>query len=199
MVINHTFELSMTLDTDHFQQVFTRACEGSYLKEVDDECIDTSLMEKGIMVSFRDSRYKKKIRLLANASLIVDDGNDTDKLIRKLDKRITEYFGHKYTLNDFTLSGMTLTVDIDVGSRVSVSDYLKVLRRVGRVKGFFPVDYEFLDGVDNLCLSGRSNDIDFLLYDLSAAVMSQRRNADTGRKLLKSMSSQVGSIIRTHA
>ena len=197
MVINHTFELSMTLDTEHFQRIFARACESSYLKEVDDEYIDTSLMEKGIMVIYRSSRYKKKVRLLANASLIVDDGNDTDKLIRKLDKRLASYFKHQYRLDDFTLSGANLVVDIDVGSRTNVSDYLKVLRRVGKVKGFSPVDYEFLDGVDNLCLSGNSNDIDFLLYDLSAAIVSQRRNADTSRKLLKSMSSQVGSIIRT--
>ena len=158
--------------------------ERSNLKELDDEYLDTSLVEKGITIVYRDSQYKKKVRVLINAGLVVDDVSDTDKLVRKLNKRIYEYFDRRYRLDNFTLSSVTFTVDINVGSRANVFDYSKVLRRIGKVKGFSPVDYEFLDGVDSFCLSGNSNDIDFLLYDLSAAVIRQRRNADTGRKLL---------------
>lgn len=196
MNLNHTFELSMTLDNNYFQKVFTRACEGSYLKEVDDEYIDTSLVEKGIMVSFRDSRYKKKIRLLINAGLVVDDVSDTSKLIRKLDKRVGEYFNHRYTLNDFTLSGVTLTVDINVGSRGHVVDYLKVIQRVGKVKGFSPVSYDCFDDKASFCLSGNSNDIDFLIYDLERAVIGQLRSADAGRKKIESFSMQTQGILR---
>ena len=194
MILNHTFELSMIVDTDHFQRIFTN--KTGHMRELDGEYIDTSLVEKGITVIYRDSRYKKKVRLLINAGVIVDDPSDTNKLLHKLDKRVAEYFDHKYRLDDFILSGVNLILDINVGSHANVSGYLQVLQRVGKVKGFSPVDYEFLDGVNNLCLSGHSNDIDFLLYDLSTAIMSQRKNADTGRKLLKSMSSQVNSIIR---
>ena len=196
MVISLTFELSMTLDTDPFQRIFTT--KASYLKEVelDGEYIDPSLAEKGITVVYRASKYKKRIRVLANAGMIVNDYSNTDKLIRKLDKRISEYFNHRYTLDDFTMSGVTLTVDIDVDSREKVSDYLKVLQRIGKVKGFSPVDYDCFDSKASFCLSGNSNDIDFLLYDLEAATVGQLRNADAGRKQLQSASMQTKGILR---
>ena len=196
MVISLTFELSMTLDTDHFQRIFTT--KASYLKEVelDGEYIDPSLAEKGITVVYRASKYKKRIRVLANAGMIVNDYSNTDKLIRKLDKCVSEYFNHRYTLDDFTLSGVTLTVDIDVDSREKVSDYLKVLQRIGKVKGFSPVDYDCFDSKASFCLSGNSNDIDFLLYDLEAATVGQLRNADAGRKQLQSASMQTKGILR---
>ena len=196
MVLNQTFELSLILDTDPFQRIFTT--KASYLKEVelDGEYVDPSLAEKGITVIYRDSRYKKRIRLLVNTSLVVADSSNTDKLIRKLGKRIDEYFDHKYGLDDFTLSGVTLTLDINVGSRTNVSDYLKVLQRIGKVKGFFPVDYDCFDSKASFCLSGNSNDIDFLLYDLEAATVGQLRNADAGRKQLQSASMQTKGILR---
>ena len=194
MVINQLLELSMILDADHFQRLFN--AKASYLKELDDEYLDTSLAAKGITIVYRDSRYKKKIRLLANTSLVVDDPSNTDKLIRKLDKRISEYFDHGYTLDDLTLFGITLTLDINVGSREKVSDYLKVLQRIGKVKGFSPVDYDCFDSKASFCLSGNSNDIDFLLYDLEAATVGQLRNADAGRKQLQSASMQTKGILR---
>ena len=194
MVISLTFELSMTLDTDHFQRIFTTKV--GYLKELDNEYVDPSLAEKGITVIYRDSRYKKRIRLLVNTSLVVADSSNTDKLIRKLGKRIDEYFDHKYGLDDFTLSGVTLTLDINVGSRTNVSDYLKVLQRIGKVKGFSPVEYECFDSKASFCLSGKSNNTDFLLYDLEAATVGQLRSADAGRKQLQSASMQTKGILR---
>ena len=196
MVLNQTFELSLILDTDPFQRIFTT--KASYLKEVelDGEYIDPSLAEKGITVVCRASKYKKKVRVLANAGMVVDDPSNTDKLIRKLDKRIATYFNHEYTLDDFTLSGVTLTLDINVGSHTNVSDYLKVLQRIGKVKGFSPVDYDCFDSKASFCLSGNSNDIDFLLYDLEAATVGQLRNADAGRKQLQSASMQTKGILR---
>ena len=194
MVINQLLELSMILDADHFQRLFN--AKASYLKELDDEYLDTSLAAKGITIVYQDSRYKKKIRLLANTSLVVDDPSNTDKLIRKLDKRISEYFDHGYTLDDLTLSGITLTLDINVGSREKVSDYLKVLQRVGKVKGFSPVDYGCFADKASFCLSGNSNDIDFLLYDLENAVMGQLRGTDADRKQLQSASMQTKGILR---
>ena len=196
MILNQTFELSLILDTDPFHKIFTT--KASYLKEVelDGEYIDPSLAEKGITVVYRASKYKKRIRVLANAGMIVNDYSNTDKLIRKLDKCVSEYFNHRYTLDDFTLSGVTLTVDIDVDSREKVSDYLKVLQRIGKVKGFSPVDYDCFDSKASFCLSGNSNDIDFLLYDLEAATVGQLRNADAGRKQLQSASMQTKGILR---
>lgn len=194
MFLNSTFELSMTLDTDRFQRIITS--RNGYLQELDDEHLDTSLAAKGITVIYRDSRYKKKVRLLVNAGVVVDDPSDTDKLLRKLDKRISEYFDHRYTLDDFTLSGVTLTVDIAVGSRGNVSDYLKVIKRVGKVKGFSPVDYDCFDDKTSFCLSGNSNDIDFLLYDLERAVLGQLQSAGAGRKKIESAVMQTKGILR---
>lgn len=194
MVINQTFELSMILDTDHFQRIFDNKV--GYLKELDDEYLDTSLVEKGITIIYRDSRYKKKIRLLINTGMVVDDPSDTDKLLRKLSKRISEYFNHRYTLDDFTLSGVTLTVDINVGSRENVSDYLKVLQRIGKVKGFSPITYDCFDEKASFCLSGNSNDTDFLLYDLEVAVMGQLRSTEAGRKKIESAIIQTKGLLR---
>ena len=194
MVINQTLELSMILDTDLFQEVFTT--KANYLKELDNEYLDSTLAAKGITVTYRDSRYKKKVRALVNAGMVVDDPSDTNKLLRKLDKRISEYFDHKYRLDDFTLSGATLTVDIAVGSRGNVSDYLKVIKRVGKVKGFSPVDYDCFDDKTSFCLSGNSNDIDFLLYDLERAVLGQLQSAGAGRKKIESAVMQTKGILR---
>ena len=194
MVINQLMELSMIVDTAPFHRIFN--AKTSYLKELDDEYLDTSLAAKGITVIYRDSRYKKRVRILVNAGMVVDHPSNTDKLLRKLGKRISEYFDHKYKLDDFTLSGVTLTLDIAIGSREKVSDYLKVLQRIGKVKGFSPVDYDCFDSKASFCLSGNSNDIDFLLYDLEAATVGQLRNADAGRKQLQSASMQTKGILR---
>ena len=194
MILNQAFELSMILDTDHFRRLFN--AKTSYLKELDDEYLDPSLAEKGITIIYRASKYKKKVRVLVNAGMVVDDPSDTDKLLHKLGKRISEYFDHKYKLDDFTLSGVTLTLDIAIGSREKVSDYLKVLQRIGKVKGFSPVNYDCFDDKASFCLSGNSNNTDFLLYDLESAVMAQLRNAGTARKKAVSASIQAKGILR---
>lgn len=194
MIINQTLELSMILDTDPFRRIFDNKV--GYLKELDNEYLDPSLATKGITVIYRDSRYKKKVRVLINAGVVVDDPSDTDKLLRKLDKRISEYFDHRYTLENFTQSGVTLTVDIAVGSRENVSDYLKVIKRIGKVKGFSPVEYECFDGKASFCLSGNSNDTDFLLYDLERVVAGQLLNADASRKQLQLASEQTKGLLR---
>lgn len=196
MILNQTFELSMILDSDPFRRIFDNKV--GYLKELDDEYLDTSLAAKGITFIYRNSRYnKKKVRVLVNAGMVVDDPSDTNKLLHKLDKRISEYFDHKYRLDDFTLFGVTLAVDIAVGSREKVSDYLKVIKRIGKVKGFSPITYDCFDEKASFCLSGNSNDTDFLLYNLETAVWDQMRSADAGRKQLQSASEQTRGILRT--
>lgn len=194
MNINQVFELSMILHTNKFQRIFN--AKVGYLQELDGEHIDPTLAAKGITVIYRNSRYKKKVRVLVNTLLVVNGPSNTDKLIRKLCKRIDEYFNHEYKLDDFTLSGVTLTVDINVGSREKVSAYLKVLQRVSRVKGFSPVEYECFDKKASFCLSGNSNDTDFLLYDLEATVMGRLWNTDAGRKQLQSVSERTSSLLR---
>jgi len=187
----------MVVDTDHFQKIVTMAHKDSdQLRESKDGYIDLLMAPKGFTVIYRDSQYHKKIRLLINSCLMVDDPDDADKLAQKLDRRIKKYFNYKYQMEDFTLSGMYVILDIDVGSHGHVATYLKVLQRVGKVKGFSPVNFDFLDAVDSFCLSGNSNGIDFLLYDLGSTIMSRQRNTVAGHKKTKFVGRQVGSVLR---
>ena len=197
MKLNQFFELSMVLDSDHFQKIFRMAYNGSgYISKDGEEHIDTSLSSKGITVFYRDSQYKKKVRLIINTRLLLEDASDTDKLLQKLDKRIRKYFNFKISVNDFTLSGMNLIADIDVGSRANVSDYLKVLQRVSKVKGFSPTSYDGIDENGSFCLSGNSNAIDFLFYDLEQAVVGHLLDNDEGHKKITSVSGHTQGILR---
>lgn len=186
MNLNQVFELSAVLDNEHFQKVFARSYDGEdYIDGDSGEYIDRSLSGKGITVIYRDSQYKKKIRVIVNTYLLVDDVSDIDRLIRKLDKRIIEYFNGKYRIEDFVLSGMNFVADMDVGTRANALAYLKVLKRIGRVKGFSPASYEYFDDNASFCLSGNSNDIEFLLYDLERAFIRQHKSANADWKKLK--------------
>lgn len=197
MYINQIFELSMALDNEKFHKVLNRAYEkADHLDMNGKEYVDLSLESKGIVVIYRDSQYKKKIKLMVNAGLILDcDNPDPVKLVRKLDKRISEYFDHRYQIEDFILSGMILSADIDVQNQKNIAAYLKVLKRIGRVKGFSPLDYECFDDIGNFCLLGNSNGIEFLVYDLENYVSRQMRK--TERKELKSVLREAKGILRT--
>lgn len=163
MYINQIYELSMILDNEKFHRILNWAHKRTgCLEEKDGEYVDQSMAAKGMTVAYRDSQYKKKVKVVINSGRVTDyDKTEPDKFLRKIDKRIGEYFDHKYNVEDFSLSGVTFVTDIDVDSRESVSAYLKVLRRVGRVKGFKPVVYEYLEDIDNLCWEGNSNGISF--------------------------------------
>jgi hypothetical protein len=88
------------------------------------------------------------VQLTVNTNTVLGDEepnlDNADELIRKLEKRISGYFNSKYTLDDFSLTGMCLVADIDVHSRKKAADYIKVLQRVGKVKGFSPVRENWL-------------------------------------------------------
>ena len=194
MDINQTFELSMVLDSNKFHKVLNRT---GYLEENEEGYIDQSFAAKGITVKYRDSQYKKKVWLIINPKLVLDSaGQDPDRFLRKLDKRIGRYFGDKYQMDDFDLSGMSLTVDMDVCSRENVSAYLKVLQRIGRVKGFSPSDYECFEEGTSFCLDGNSSGIEFRIYDLERMVVGHLEETDISRKKLKSMSRDMEGILR---
>lgn len=51
------------------------------------EYVDQSLEEKGITVIYRDSQYKKKIKLIVNMGRLLNGYKfDADKVTRKLNK-----------------------------------------------------------------------------------------------------------------
>ena len=171
MCINQIFELSMVLDNAKFQKVLNRAySKADYLDNNGKEYIDRSSESKGIVVTYRDSQYKKKVKLIVNSRLILEcDKPDPDKIARKLEKRIGDYFDHKYQI---------------------------ALQRIGRVKGFSPSSYECFDDIDSFCLDGNSNGIDFLLYDLESYVEKRHREARADRKKLKWMLKESEGILR---
>lgn len=199
MYINQIFELSITLDTVKFNKILATACNRTdYISKNGDEYVDHSLESKGITIIYRDSQYKKKVNLIVNAGLILECGNpDPVKLAQKLDKRISKYFDHKYQIEDFTLSRMILSTDIYVHDGENVAAYLKVLQRIGKVKGFSPLTYECFDDVDNFCLEGNSNGIEFLLYDLENYMEQRYRDSRSERKKVKSMLREAEGILRT--
>lgn len=199
MHTNQIFEFSLVLDNKEFQEILTKADNRSdHLEKIEGEYIDQSLSSKGIVVIYRDSQYKKKIKLIVNAKMVLGSGSlDPDRLICKLNKRVVEYFDSRYGLKDFALSGMNLTADIDVHSRQNVSAYLKVLQRIGKVKGFSPSVYEGIDEDSSFCLDGNSNCIEFLLYDLQQAVMNRLSRTSISQKKLRSKCEEVEGILRT--
>lgn len=198
MYINQVLELSMDLDRDRFQKILNRIYKkAGYLEGDNEEYIDQSMASRGITVIYRNSQYKKKIKLIVEPRLVSDSKlSDTDRLIRKLDKRINEYFDFKYRLDDLVLSGVTLAADIDVHSHENVSAYLKVLRRIGRVKGYSPADNDCFENVDSFCLDGISNSIMFWIYDLEGLIRDRLRNEDINQKKLKSIHRESEGIIR---
>ena len=198
MYINQIFELSMVLDHERFQKILNRIYKkAGYLEGDNEEYIDQSMAPRGITVIYRDSQYKKKIKLIIEPRLVLDSKlSAPDRLIRKLDKRINEYFDFKYRLEDFVLSGVIFSTDIDVHSHANVSAYLKVLRRIGRVKGYSPADYDCFENVDSFCLDGNSNSITFWIYDLEGLIRDQLRNEDINQKKLNSIRRESEGIIR---
>lgn len=185
MCINQIIELTKTLDSERFEEVFSgvqQQCKPYFERE--DTYIDQSLSDSGIVVQYRDSTYKKKIIITINAGMLMGDSKPcADKLLLKISRVFNNYFDSEFIIDDFNLSKVCFVKDLHVGDRDDVAAYLKVMKRVGKVKGFSPVDFEFLDNTDSFCLSGNSNGIDFLMYDLEQVTVDQSNEAN--EKILK--------------
>ena len=125
------------------------------------------------------------------------DRCDISRSLRKLETRIGDYFNSKYGLDDFKLTKVGLIADIDVNKRGNVAAYLKVLKKVGKVKGFSPLVYSRFDNDNSFCLEGNSNGITFMIYDLEKLVRDQLMEAEHKPKNLKSIAENTQGILRT--
>jgi len=177
MFLQSTFHLTLVLDLEKFNKLFERVYYS--LDGIDENrYADHTFTSKGITILYQDSQYKKKIKFIVDPCRLLDTAKpDPDKLIRKLEKRVSGYFNNKYQLDNFDITGMVLTTDIDVGSSEKMYAYLKVLRRVGKVKGFSPSNDNWLDDDSSLCFDGNSNGIRFAICD-SGAMLSEQANED---------------------
>ena len=198
MYLNQIFELSMVLDKEKFQKALTTVYDNSeYLEKNRDEYIDTSLSSKGITIVCRNSQYKKKIKLIINSVLLLNyEEIKPKKIIKKLNKYISEYFNSAYLLDDFNLTKVTFIADINIGDSEKLSAYIKVLQRIGKVKGFSPSDYECFDKNSSFCLDGNSNGIEFLIYDLKEMLINQLKEREISYKKQKSVMKKSEGILR---
>lgn len=181
----HTFELSLILNTDKFEICKSQAyknAKGKYrVYQKEDVWYDNAFKDDGVKIEYHSQKYKKIIKFIINPTKMLD-GNDIKKLwkpnsdniskmLRKLEKDIGCYFDSQYELDDFKLTRIDFTVNIDVGDRKKVSAYIKVLHNIGKVKGFKP-KYDKDDAKINHDLSfdleGNSNGIEFTAYDKEA-------------------------------
>lgn len=192
----HTFELTLIVDTENFckwkDKAFKKA-KGNYRVYYDEDniCHDEAFKDEGVKIEYHKNKYKKKVKLIINPTELLggDDvkklwkpNNDNmRKLLRKLKEYIDSYFDSKYKLNDFKLTRIDFTVNINVGDSKKVSEYIKVLRNIGKVKGFKP-KYDKKDKKDkkidhdlSFDLEGNSNGVDFTAYDKEA--QSKRKAA----------------------
>ena len=182
----HTFELTLIIDTKKFCKLKDKAYEkakGNYRVYYDeyDICHDEAFKDEGVKIEYHKNKYKKKVKLIINPTELLggDDvkklwkpnNENISKLFRKLKGYIESYFDSKYKLNDFKLTRMDFTVNINVGDKKNVSAYIKVLQNIGKVKGFKPKYYKKdkknkkIDHDLSFDLEGNSNGVEFTTYD----------------------------------
>ena len=74
MYLNCVVELSMVLDNEKFHKLLTRVGnQAEYLN--DNKYIDHTLSSKGIVVTYQDKQYKKKVQITINSSVMLDGGD----------------------------------------------------------------------------------------------------------------------------
>ncbi len=195
------FNLSLPIESEKFQRLLNRVYEKphDYESFADDaKFVDDTLATKGMTFIYHDS-HKKKIKLKVSTDRILDDehgSGNIEKLLHKLEKRIDAYFHGEYGLDDFQLKRMGVVTDIDVLERDKVSDYLKVFRRIGRVKGFSPSNDSGLDRDVGLRWEGNSNGVEFSIYDLEKVAKAQHSESEPKRKRLRAIEDNAEGILR---
>lgn len=186
MNTNIIFKLTMNLDSNRFERLFNKFSPLlSSVQNSEDEYLDRSLISKGIVVTYRNSTYKKRITLIINAAEVLDTVEiDSKRLCHKIGKRISKYFDDEYTIDDFHLSQASIITYFDVGSCDKVSSYIKVIKRIRTVKGFSPAHYDDIDDDYSFCLKGNSNGVGFMIYDLEKRLSECSEKSKKYRGLL---------------
>jgi len=211
----HTLELTLTPDTKNFNKLLSSAYEKAKTKyklyEVKNKNVHIGSVPdaEGIRTEYHDGTYKKKIKFIVNPSRLLGGGDlklwkpnkdNIEKFLRKLNEHIENYFNDAYGLDDFQLTRIDFTVNINVKSRKAVSAYIKVLHKLGKVKGFSSKftkqgceDYN-INQDHSFDLAGNSNGIEFTTYDKEAELSKKKEKS--GRKGAESEKKKAKGILR---
>ena len=207
MVSIHTFELTLNVEKETFDKLRDKA--KSKRKYSSDEDRDYALIKDGITVWYHKTEFKKKIKLIVNPSRLLglDDlimlwePNEEKivKMLRKLEKRIANYFHAEYESNDFKLTRVDFTKNIRLGNSEKVSAYIKVLHNIRKVKGFSPKYAKNTDWYDdNLSfdLKGNSNGIEFTAYNKKAAIEKNMKGNEYRREEMNERLKRAKGVLR---
>jgi hypothetical protein len=191
MFIQQIFELTLTLDAEKFKRI------KKHFRSVNSAIDSDFLSLKGIAVHFHNDKYKKKVVLNIIPQCLVEENEaDHTTIVRKIEEYIVDNVGLEYHIYDFRITGIILMTNIDVHNQEKVTSYLKVLQRIGKVKGFSPLHDDRMDSDISFCLSGNSNGIEFWLYDLKAFILRQLKNDQSGHKKLEKILRKTEGLLR---
>lgn len=182
MQLNQIFELTMVMDTKNFIPLLNEVFRNTTLiKEGTDHLIDDSLEQKGVLFLYRNSNYQKKVKVITNTDLLLN-GEDPNpyRLLKKLKKKLGKYMNGRFHIDQFFLSKVTTTTNVNIGNEARVDSYLNVLRRIGRVKGFTPVESDYFTKDNSFYLEGNSNHTEFGFYSLND-MLRRMKKADDSR------------------
>lgn len=205
MISIHTFELTLDTNAKDFNYLLSRAYKmakknknrvGQSTKHTSyDVRVDDALASEGIMIEYHAYDYRKSIKLRVNPSEVLGGSDlklwkpntrNIETLVEKLNEHIDDYFDSKYTLDDFILSRVEFTANLNVGKE-NVSAYIRLMHKIGRVKGFSP-KYSALDYATgdikkerSFDLEGKTNGIAFTVYDKEAD-LKERGKKEKARK-----------------
>jgi len=200
MFFIHTLALNLD-DTDAFYK--WRSKKKYRLREGEDGLqTDFVFINQGMRVEY-DGRHQKRIKLIVNPSRVLGcndlepwkpSGKNVKGFLAELEGLIDDYFESEIELNDFRLSRVDFTCNLNVGDREKVSGYIRLLHGMGKVKGFstlfskYDYDVRGINKANSFDLSGNSNGIEFCAYDKEGAIENiaeklKRKEAESQLKL----------------
>lgn len=200
MISIHTLELTLETNSKQFNYLLSRAYDmakrykhrvGYSTKHTtNDVRVDDFLSSHGITVEYHNCEFRKMIKFRINPSEVLGgtdlqlwkpNKSNTKALVKLLEKHINNYFDSDYVLNDFILSRVEFTANLDVGKE-NVSAYIKLMHKIGKVKKF-SAKYSKSDySSDNIQkqhsfdLEGNTNGIGFTVYDKEADLKKKGKN-----------------------
>lgn len=188
MITNILFELSMTLTSNEFKNLLNmKSLDLSSLPNRDDDYLDFAANDKGMLVVYRDSTYKKKVSLIFDmGKALSSEEFSPDRVCQKMQKRISKYFNSIYSLDEFKLKRAVMICDFDTGSHEFVCSYIKVLNRIRMVKGYSPAKSFETDERTSFSLEGNSNGVCFTVYSLESHMRRYNANSKQFAGILRS-------------